>query len=142
MALFLAALRNDSKTSYYILYILIQRSKHKQCIQDIRKIIVSLGPLLFLPSYAYVLPSITPCQYFEPVIWLLFVQIVLTLISIVPSLLPASEASYLGCFVDGRDRDLTFQPRHRKRWQMTADVCVEMCKEKGYRYAGLQVFMK
>ena len=53
------------------------------------------------------------------------------------SFVKGNEA-YIGCFADRRDRDLTVwgDTRH---WTTTVDICIEECKEKGYKYAALQV---
>jgi len=54
------------------------------------------------------------------------------------ALLLSVEATYIGCYVDGNERDLSHAPRHGKRWRMSEDACIAACKRDGYKYAGIQ----
>lgn len=49
---------------------------------------------------------------------------------------PVTTARYLGCYVDNSARDLT---GHQVRLtNMTRSACIRLCREEGYRYAGVQ----
>ncbi len=52
------------------------------------------------------------------------------------TLIEGLDSSYLGCFKDRKDRDISGFSFNAPN--MTKDLCLEKCRQKGFSYAGLQ----